>query len=338
MDNKITKSRISNFFSYEWIMLIAVAVVSIIVWELVYTVTAVRLTVGQEFKVYYDYGIYANGGSLLVEEVEDDAFSFDVLKIDYETLLRDNDVLNTRLSVHEGDVIFTDVKVKDDLEANEYPTNQANTRIDSISTYDYDLLVKDAEDYLKQFLQNEGADPLVYANLSESKIEEHFDVRMGKDNRYRDSAERVKGKQEEKARIEKLCGDVKYLKDYIALDDAMKGDPDYADKSLFYSYRKYDQTVQTASDVEQAKNNYKNVYDENSEPLRYGLRMDKLTGNSNKLVTNYLQLKDVAEGEPATAKDIVLLIFNFREQQPDLQFEALSFTVEIIKLFTTPAV
>ena len=54
MDNKITKTRLSNFLSYEWILLIILTVAAIVVWELVYTMTSVRLTVGQQYKIYYD--------------------------------------------------------------------------------------------------------------------------------------------------------------------------------------------------------------------------------------------------------------------------------------------
>ena len=45
MDNRITKSRLSNYFSYEWILIILVSLLSLLVWELIYTVSAVRLTV-----------------------------------------------------------------------------------------------------------------------------------------------------------------------------------------------------------------------------------------------------------------------------------------------------
>ena len=54
MDNKLTKKRLSDFLAYEWILTIIIAVAAIVVWELVYTMSAVRLTVGQAFKYYYD--------------------------------------------------------------------------------------------------------------------------------------------------------------------------------------------------------------------------------------------------------------------------------------------
>ena len=57
MDNKITKSRLSDLLSYEWILMLIIAVVSIIAWELFYTMGGVKLTVGQSFKYYYDQSI-----------------------------------------------------------------------------------------------------------------------------------------------------------------------------------------------------------------------------------------------------------------------------------------
>ena len=98
MDSKITKKRLSNFLSYEWIVLIIFCVLSIIVWELVYTMTSVRLTVGQKFKFYYDYDLYSGANSTLVSHLkEDEAFSYDVQNISAEWLLEANDLLSTRL-------------------------------------------------------------------------------------------------------------------------------------------------------------------------------------------------------------------------------------------------
>ena len=43
MNNKISKRRLSNFLAYEWILMIVVALAAIVVWELIFSFSSVRL-------------------------------------------------------------------------------------------------------------------------------------------------------------------------------------------------------------------------------------------------------------------------------------------------------
>ncbi len=49
MDNKITKKRLGDLCSYDWILFIAAIAAAILVWELLYAFTSVKLTTGQRF-------------------------------------------------------------------------------------------------------------------------------------------------------------------------------------------------------------------------------------------------------------------------------------------------
>ena len=51
MDAKITKKRLSYLLSYDWIKMVATAVAAIVVWSLIFTTTATRITSSQEFIV-----------------------------------------------------------------------------------------------------------------------------------------------------------------------------------------------------------------------------------------------------------------------------------------------
>ena len=53
MDAKITKRRLSEMLQYDWVKIIGMIVVAVVVWELIFTVSAVRVKTGQNFKVYY---------------------------------------------------------------------------------------------------------------------------------------------------------------------------------------------------------------------------------------------------------------------------------------------
>ena len=73
MDNKITKSRLSSLFSYEWLKIVAFFVVAILLFELLFAVTGVKLTAGQQFKVIYDENIDTNFENNLIKAVCIDA-------------------------------------------------------------------------------------------------------------------------------------------------------------------------------------------------------------------------------------------------------------------------
>ncbi len=327
MDKKLRKSRISNFIAYEWILLVVIAVVGILVWELIYSVSAVRLSVGQEFKYYYDVGLYAKGAkNLNTRLIDEDTFSYDVLEVGYESLTSDYNMLSTRLSVYEGDAIFSEIE-PDEVEEGKYQTNATNDLIDDVNygVYDYDSLCADAEEYLKGFLKTEGGDPLVYENLDETKIEACFNKRLKKDNRFRSEKQKKEGRELEKARIKKLCEDTAFLAKVLYYDANNLS----SDDTIFYSYRKYEQTLNVLNSDDKNKSVYQKLYDEQTT-LRYGLRLDRLTNDAGSAkVEDYIVT--TAKG---TSENVVLLIFDFEKKQPDLQFEAVSFAVQIIKTFS----
>ncbi len=96
MDNKITRKRLSNFLAYDWILLAFICAVAIFIWEMIYSVTSVSLTVGQNYKIYYDYYMLFDTNYLeLVENLggnEDlgysngKTFSYEIQKIDVEKI------------------------------------------------------------------------------------------------------------------------------------------------------------------------------------------------------------------------------------------------------------
>ena len=52
MDAKITKIRISRMLSYDWLKIVIASVVAIIVWTLVFTMSATRITPAQQCTVF----------------------------------------------------------------------------------------------------------------------------------------------------------------------------------------------------------------------------------------------------------------------------------------------
>ncbi len=305
MDNKITKRRLHDFLAYEWIAIIAVIIAGIIAWNLIFTMTGVRLTVGQDFKFFYDETIESSSSNDVYELFErKDAsgktvFSYDILKFGHEALLSEYNVLRDRLTVQEGDVIITDASEPSE----EGGTVRAEAIVDNYPVCDFESLKDDAEKYLAQFLKDNyleqdgnvkvGVDVTDFSNFDASKIEAVFRQRMKKDNRYRTESQKQEGIKLEKERISDLCREVKKFRYLLEQGD-----------EYFFKYKRYDQTVDK----------------------RYGLKVESLSGGAEKdSPSKYFKKKGATD-----AKDVVILVFDLIEHQPHLQFEAIAFINAIV--------
>ena len=113
MDAKITKKRLGDYLSYEWLRVVAFALIIIVVWSVVFSVTSTKLTADQLFTVFNytgttvgtDYDKYAN---LLIGQK---ALSYEVNEISTVDVTVNNgamsgSLLDTRMMTGEGDVMF----------------------------------------------------------------------------------------------------------------------------------------------------------------------------------------------------------------------------------------
>lgn len=278
----------------------------IFVWELIFQVASVRVTMGQTFKYFVDYTVTINNESsfqqLLVDEKALD--SLNILKLDRETLDKENNVLFTRLELKDGDVIFTD-KVKD-----EDGYARAQAIIDNGYVYTLDRLLSDAENYLESFKTN--------GEFDDAKIQANFLQRMSRDNRFRTEQEKADGIVAEKARILRLSSEVQDFRYLLSQDD-----------ELFFRYTRFEQTYEIA--IEENKLGYlKNIeFEKNNgrENARYGINLGKLKGNANKKsIASYFSVT----GEQG-AENVVLMAFDFFNNQPNEQFEVITFINSIVR-------
>ena len=328
MENKITKKRLSDFLSYEWIFMIIIAVVAILGWDLVYHVASVQLTAGQSFKYYYDDTIYcASNNELIKGLIEKNTFSYDVIKLNTEMLDPENNVLASRLTIQEGDVIFTDVKGIDKTETigdKEYPVHvNAKAHVDSVSylMYALDDMLFDAKTYLKDNFIKDGQEIDVY-NIDDKKVESVFRSRMKGDNRFRKESEIQKGIKSERERIEKLCKNVKFFEDFIT-------NPQYQD--ALFKYTKFEQSY-LRSTTEESKAQFKDWMEEQTEKI-YGINIGVLDELGNGVdITKILQLREPEQKEDKLSKHVVLMAFDFKSYQPHLQYESLSFVCSTIQM------
>ena len=325
MDNKITRTRFSDFISYEWVKIIIFALVAVFVWELVFTVSGVRLTKGQQFKILYDTNLDTDTENEIIPMAySDGAFSYDVMKIDREYLAKANiNVLSVRYETQDCDVIATCNK---EQEVAGSLVRQAYNMIDSVFMWSYDEMIKDGVAYLTPLLKNEFSGDATkvfdYENLDEGKINNLFSTRMKNDNRFRSNEQKAEGMKEERLRIKKLCNDL--VKAKFLLEN-------HAD--IFLNYTRFEYTVgknPVQSNLDVLENEkQKNLNKYGKEKLAYGIDLGKLTITGSAVgkynVTTFF-------AKDGSADEVMLLAFNFINYQPHLQFESLSFMNSVVHL------
>lgn len=320
MNNKISKRRLSNFLAYEWILIIVVAIASIVVWELIFSFSSVRLNSGQVFEYYYDANVSSSNDEAFRSMLKrEETFSFDVLDVYATDNTKDMAVLSNRQVTHELKAIFSDLYTSS--KEGEYQSYSANKIIDVYSMYTYEDekggIIYSAKEYLSKFLKEQGKDPLVFENLSKDKIKENFIERLGKDNRYR--AGEI-SEENEYERIEKLCAETRFLEKVIKFDSAQS-----EENSIFYKYTKYEDAKNTFTLIQVPEN-------ENEKEWRYGLNLSKLTGGEMDTAQFFRLIDSKKKG------DIVLLMFNYGIYHEDMQFETISFVNTIIRQFASPTI
>ena len=329
MDNKITKERLSNLMSYDWIAMIVFLVVGIIVFELAFAVCGVRLTTGQNFKYYYDLKIDNSLEPALIDVLftENNTFSYDVMLINGEIVEEEANTLPSRLKAQDGDVIITDTVY--DEESKEV---RANSLIDFVAEntgiYSFNDLLTDGRKYLSEFLKDEFLsldenERLLKTtdkeNLSTEKIDSAFLIRMKKDNRFRTDEQKEIGKEYERERIFKLVSelnDFEYLLEYGKTHDT------------FHRYTRFTQTSETAY-KEEDRERYKLLVDAEKEAGRenapYGLKVSGLANGKHAPQ----ELFKVVGGTDAS--NVVVMVFNFTQYQKELQFESVAFINSIVR-------
>ncbi|MBR4943356.1 MAG: hypothetical protein IKZ28_04925 [Clostridia bacterium] len=85
MDAKITKERLSRMLSYDWLKVVGLILAAILVWSLIFTMTATRITPAQQFTVVNYFGnVNANSSKLIKvtgDAITEGVFSYEVIEM-----------------------------------------------------------------------------------------------------------------------------------------------------------------------------------------------------------------------------------------------------------------
>ncbi|MBQ7369103.1 MAG: hypothetical protein IJW60_05300 [Clostridia bacterium] len=211
MDAKITKTRLARMLSYDWLKIVGLALALILIWNLLFTMTATRVRPSQQFTVFNHYG-----NATLTDPfyddinacIQDGTFSYEVIESTTNDLTTAKEYAHTladaRLQTDEADVMFIP-KLPDPSSAYEEngETKYASDYLQSF-LYGYRFYIEDLDPEkengylydLKAYLNGYYTDGYENAeSLDEDKIANDFRARAKKngDKRFKTEEQLTNG-------------------------------------------------------------------------------------------------------------------------------------------------
>lgn len=342
MDAKITKVRLNRMLSYDWIKIIAVAVATIIVWTLIFTMTSTRITPAQQFTVmnYLGNDVFDDSfNNHLRKTYSSKVFSFEILEEPGKVDLAGNkdmasELLSTRTATEEGDVIF--VADADDLGSKKTDKETGeityqNTYLEEFARgyssilYEVDDFVQSMQMYLEGYYENGAWED--ESKLKEDLVKADFRARIKNKkyngNRFKTKKQIAQGEKLEVARIKKYA-------------TALKKFQGWYNAGLV----SYTEVVIQEANAEKNQAEIKGTYAINLCPT--GVWGDEQEKKLSELVS-YKGMKEVAgtdkDGNPTTTlketsglvEDMSVCLFKFRGVTPSFQYESMLYIVSVLE-------
>lgn len=233
MDARITKQRLGNLLSYDWLKMLLTAAIVVVFIVLLFMMTATRVTNAQTFSVYAYTDLQAGKSfNSLGQTLKDQhVLSYDILETKTESFREDDryDIFGLRRTTGEGTVMFvSDERVYEtDAAGNPVTDEEGNPKIKTESAlyslamggavnpdrytaaivYDTQYYFDMCEDYLAGFF-GEG---LTAAEPDASAVRDSFMTRNGKDKRFKTDAAREAGIAQERQRLIDLKEDYLFV-------------------------------------------------------------------------------------------------------------------------------
>ena len=334
MDAKITKLRLSRMLSYDWLKIIGTIAAVIMLWVLIFTMTATRIMPSQKFSVCN----YMGNNSLSDEfykafnsAYKEGVFTGQVIEYGTIDLPTNGDqasqVLEARVTTEEADVMFvsqqpnpsteytvervdetTGEKIEETLYGHTYlETFLAGYRFNlhDLSLENENGYFKQMENYLNIYYTNGYEDA---TSLNTEKVEEEFRARIKrtKDKRYKKESQIKKGIEQSIDRMQK------YQKALVA----------------FYQYLDEGAIALT-------KTSYVLMEDERfAFEGTYSINLCPNTETMGKL-SNYVSYsmyveEDGEEKITTSAKDMNICFFDLNGKEEEYRYEALIYVVDLI--------
>ena len=235
MDAKITKKRIAHMLSYDGIKMGGLALVLILFWNLIFTMTATRMRPSQRFTVFNHQAnsiLSDDFHNDLSKAINDNTFSYEVIESTTNDLAVTGEyvsvMMSTRLAIDEGDVMFIPKLVDpstayEDEENGEtkYEADYLQTFLKNYRPYLYDLDPEKEGGYfyeLKAYLNGYYEDYNNAETIDREKIAREFIARAKKkkDKRFKTEEQLALGAQKEVERIQKYRDALLKLEDFLS--------------------------------------------------------------------------------------------------------------------------
>lgn len=238
MDAKITKNRLSNFLSYEWLKMAGAIVVAIFFWSLLLVSVAARPERGQSFLffTYSEVTLKDDFNNVMNNAADGDVFSSNVVNVSNleATSGYEGYILGMRFAMSRGNLLLvSDKKLYSDTKDKEtgtYPVATESYFEEVANTYitymgEYSKWFADCEAYLDSFYTGGWKN----GTIDEEKVLPVFRDRVLGQKAYRTEEKVLAGLPSEVKRIEKLRSDLMMIYEqmekgvlsyrYIEVDD-----------------------------------------------------------------------------------------------------------------------
>lgn len=317
MDAKITKKRLGDFLSYDWLKMVGIAAGAILIWTLVFTTAATRIKPSQSFGIYTYKGAYGGAGFNSYATIQD--LSYEVIQIDPQDSMKtagdDNimTIMETRLAVDEIDVVFTSDAGEGfyEYQTPDGEVTKTNCLEDFIYRYyGYTYRLDGDDGYLAgmaAYLNTYYGGNYQTGTLDESKVEEDFLARIkaNKDKRYKKQAEIDEGIKGEIERITLYRNSLVEFYEYLD-----KGYISLTEKTLYM--QAYGGEMQALT----------GVYSVNICPN------DKMKSLVDDV---YYYVEDEETGDVKTAANMNVVLVREMEVEPGFEYEKISFINHIVR-------
>jgi hypothetical protein len=233
MDAKITKERLSRMLSYDWLKIVGGILAAILVWSLIFTMSATRITPAQQFTAINYFGnvgtINTNFSGTLISAQNKGIFSYEVIETTEVDVGGNQEygstLMETHIATSEGDVVFVPNIPNEGYKYERDGEEVYDTYLQSlVRGYSYCLMNLDRDDEEGFFMQMER-----YLNhyftggyktgvLNEETVREDFLNRIeeNKDKRYKKKDAIEKGVKDDVARIQKYRDALVEFDGYLA--------------------------------------------------------------------------------------------------------------------------
>ncbi|MDE6411998.1 MAG: hypothetical protein K2L02_05660 [Clostridia bacterium] len=301
MDARITKQRLANMLTYDWLKILGTIALAAVVFCVFFMMIATRATVGQTYYIYVYSGLTVGGdfNGLKDDLKNKSVFSYDILDLGSESFnnsgVYGSTAFSARRSAGEGRVMFVSDDRTTDENGKEFSTllsfiDNEGTSAESFALFlDPQVFLNDCEKYLQKFFGEN-----LSGELNREQARSTFMERNGKDKRFRSAAKKEAGVKQEEARLEKL------KKDFL--------------------------TVREAVDTESLGFVKYTGFGEKEHVIGFSMESLHLT----KLV--YYTEKD-EDREVVTNSKIALCIFNNKEREGDLKYETVNFLAYLLEKY-----